>query len=85
MSKRIVFKVHYKWEFDGETITSSYLIDAEDEEGALALFNSCYKDDDETLVSIEPQPQWEKDEQKRINEERKKYHQNRLKNKGVAQ
>ena len=84
MSKRIVFKVHYKYEFMDETITSHYLIDAEDEDGALALFNRCYKEDDETFVSIEPQPQWEKDAIAKQNEERRKYHENRLKNKGVA-
>ena len=84
MSNRTVFKVHHKWEFDGETLTSSYLIDAEDEDGALALFNRCYKEDDETFVSIEPQPQWEKDAIAKAREERKKYHQNNLKNKGVA-
>ena len=84
MKKQTTFKMYYEWEFDGDPLRSHYLIDAEDEEGALALFNSCYKDDDETFVSIELQPQWEKDEAKRIREERKKYHQNRLKNKGVA-
>ena len=84
MKKQTTFKMYYEWEFDGDPLRSHYLIDAEDLEGAIDLFNSCYKRDNEILVNIEPQPQWEKDEAKRIREERKKYHQNRLKNKGVA-
>jgi hypothetical protein len=84
MKKQTTFKMYYEWEFDGDPLRSHYLIDAEDLEGAIDLFNSCYKRDNEILVNIEPQPQWEKDELKKIKEERKKYHQNRLKNKGVA-
>jgi len=84
MKKQTTFKMYYEWEFDGDPLRSHYLIDAEDLEGAIDLFNSCYKRDNEILVNIEPQPQWEKDELKKIKEERKKYHQKKLKNKGVA-
>jgi len=82
MSKKTIYKVYYEYEFMDETITNYYLIDADDLEGAIALFNTCYKEDDETLINIEEQSQYEKDALAKVYEERKeywkKYHERKL-------
>ena len=86
MSKKTTYIVHYKYEVDATNTTeySHYLIDAVDKEGAKDLWFKCYKDEEDTLVGIITQPQWEKDEIKKSREERRKYHENRLKNKGAV-
>ena len=84
MGKKTTFKVWYKYEYEGEMVTAHQLIDADDKTSAKDLWFKCYKDEEDTLINVLYQTKSEKDEIEKLREERRKYHENRLKNKGVA-
>jgi len=84
MSKNTTFKIWYKFEDEGEMVTAHQLIDADDKASAKDIWLRCYKDEEDTLINVLYLTKSEKDEIKKSREERRKYHENRLKNKGVA-
>ena len=84
MSKNTTFKIWYMFEDEGEMVTAHQLIDADDKASAKDIWLRCYKDEEDTLINVLYLTKSEKDEIKKSREERRKYHENRLKNKGDA-
>ena len=84
MGKNTTFKILYKYEDEGAILTEHRLIDAVDKASAKDIWLRCYKDEEDTLINVLYLTKSEKDEIKKSREERRKYHENRLKNKGGA-